>query len=659
MRNFNLFFLFVILMINILNFIRKKKDKNIRDKKDNELSLDERLQLIDQNESSVHDIFSALIDLEFNNENKIVKVNERVYNDLEFFIDNENLTNNTIYNKINNTQTELGNNYLKFTLERPIYNTKLLNQRQNVLKQYIELGDNNIKQINNSLNKINKIQNDIVWFWDIKNKKHIDAFKNIIFLNYTGIKKIDGFFNGKEILLSLNNVYKIYIAPIVTILTPLSAMILPIILFLVFRKKLPEQIRNFLTPKKFLSLVFNTFTHFFKSNIFRFFIKDPKKLKLLGYVTSVIWFLLYLQSIYSTFNLSRTINKIVNLIHSKMNSINTLIDETYKISSICKKINLLSYYNINGNLINKETDAVKNLLNVNILRQQPKLFNNKGKILSKYYIFNDIKHRLINMMKYIGIIDLINSNNILFNRNYNFTNFIDDNKPKIDCKEIWNPFIDKNSVTNNIKIQNNMIITGPNAAGKSTFIKSIAINLLLSQTLGISASEKLEITPFRLIDTYLHIPDVKGSASLFETEMLRSKEYIEKIKEHDELSFVVMDELFSSTNYVEGFSGAFAILNKMSKYKKSLFIVTTHYTKLARLEKKSKGRIKNYKFEIDRDTSNNIKFNYKLQKGFSEQYIALELLKNNDFDEDIINEAIKTSKTIKIINKKIKKQSKK
>jgi len=104
------------------------------------------------------------------------------------------------------------------------------------------------------------------------------------------------------------------------------------------------------------------------------------------------------------------------------------------------------------------------------------------------------------------------------------------------------------------------------------------------------------MTPFRLIDTYLHIPDIKGTASLFETEMIRSKDYIKKIKESDELSFVIMDELFSSTNYVEGFSGAFAILNKMSKYKKSLFIVTTHYTKLARLVEEDKGEeLRNYK----------------------------------------------------------------
>ena len=83
---------------------------------------------------------------------------------------------------------------------------------------------------------------------------------------------------------------------------------------------------------------------------------------------------------------------------------------------------------------------------------------------------------------------------------------------------------------------------------KATFIKSIATNLILSQTIGLSSAEELTITPFNLIDTYLHIPDVKGSTSLFETEMLRSKEYINRIKEAEGKSFVIMDELFSSTN---------------------------------------------------------------------------------------------------------------
>ena len=88
----------------------------------------------------------------------------------------------------------------------------------------------------------------------------------------------------------------------------------------------------------------------------------------------------------------------------------------------------------------------------------------------------------------------------------------------------------------------------------------------------------------------------------------------------------------------------------MSSYDKSLFIVTTHYTELSELEKESNGKIKNYKFEVDRDTSNNILFNYKLKRGHSNQYIALELLDKNEFDKDIIEKAIEVSKKIEINN---------
>ena len=66
--------------------------------------------------------------------------------------------------------------------------------------------------------------------------------------------------------------------------------------------------------------------------------------------------------------------------------------------------------------------------------------------------------------------------------------------------------------------------------------------------------------------------------------MLRSKEYISKLKSNDKPAFIIMDEIFSSTNYIEGFSGAYAILNKISKFNKSLFIVTTHYNKLSKLQ---------------------------------------------------------------------------
>ena len=56
------------------------------------------------------------------------------------------------------------------------------------------------------------------------------------------------------------------------------------------------------------------------------------------------------------------------------------------------------------------------------------------------------------------------------------------------------------------------------------------------------------------------------------------------------------------------------------------------------MEKDTKNKIKNYKFSVDYDKDNNILFNYVLEKGVSYQYIALELLKNNGFDEKIIKD---------------------
>ena len=107
--------------------------------------------------------------------------------------------------------------------------------------------------------------------------------------------------------------------------------------------------------------------------------------------------------------------------------------------------------------------------------------------------------------------------------------------------------------------------------GKSTFIKSLMLSILFSQTLTISFCKTQSFTPFSYIQTYLNIPDCKGKESLFEAEMNRAYKYISYLKtlEQDSelFSFIIMDEIFSSTNPREGLSGAYAIADKLGNYK--------------------------------------------------------------------------------------------
>jgi DNA mismatch repair protein MutS len=405
----------------------------------------------------------------------------------------------------------------------------------------------------------------------------------------------------------------------------------------------------------------------FSSDSMKIIFKSPSKAFIASFVTKGIYLFMYFQNIYYSLQSSTNTNKIINTIHEKLNKITMYIKLTDNIKKICNDNDLtdlssfITYDKINDDLLFYDS-----FFNFPVFNKSPGLISNKGKILYTYKKFKLNKDNISSIFHYTGTIDLILSiENILSNSSienpYCFSKFLNNKEPKLLIKNIWHPYLNKeevpNIVKNSIDIKNNILITGPNAAGKSTFIKSVIINIILSQTLAISSSEKFEITPFNMIETYLHIPDSKGSSSLFEAEMFRSKDYIEKINsmESNKFSFIVLDEIFSSTNYVEGFSGAYAILKKISSFRNTLSITTTHYSDLEMLEKDTKGRIKNYKFEVDHNINNDIVFNYILKEGTSRQYIALELLKKNGFDDDLIEDAINISNKIKkkINSKKI------
>ena len=133
--------------------------------------------------------------------------------------------------------------------------------------------------------------------------------------------------------------------------------------------------------------------------------------------------------------------------------------------------------------------------------------------------------------------------------NYCFSEYLESDVPKLELNEIWHPYINldsrvENSISTDVEYPN-IIITGPNAGGKSTFIKSVTLSIIFSQTLGISMGKEVKLTPFTLVNTYLNIPDVKGKESLFEAEMHRARDHLSLLDKLDknEFSFLIMDEI--------------------------------------------------------------------------------------------------------------------
>ena len=232
---------------NIKSYFLQESDKKLEEKQENELTLEDRLYYLNQNNDNSNDIINEILNIIKNSD--IIDINSRVYEDLEFFNNYKNDKNhNTIYSKINNTKTTMGNLHLKQIIQTPINNTELLKDRQLVLKQYNNINDKDKKEINLALDKIHSIEKDLTWFWDINVQKHLYVLYDIVYLNLTGINKIDTYLNKNTTLLYLFNMYRIFVSPFVNMLSPLTTIIVPLLCFYYLKNiyHLKYLINNFL-----------------------------------------------------------------------------------------------------------------------------------------------------------------------------------------------------------------------------------------------------------------------------------------------------------------------------------------------------------------------------------------------------------------------------
>ena len=288
-------------------------------------------------------------------------------------------------------------------------------------------------------------------------------------------------------------------------------------------------------------------------------------------------------------------------------------------------------------------------------------FNNAGKLLASHKLFTEYKDEFADAMCALGELDAFLSITTLVQESrdneaehaYIFPKYLDrsqKSKPYIKLEGMWNPFLEAEvAVGNSIEMDaekgvRNIILTGPNAGGKSTFLTGVTTSLLLSQTFGIAPAKESVITPFDKINTYIDIADdVAAGKSLFMAEVDRAQKHLQmltKLKKH-EFSFTISDELFSSTNPTEGAAAAYSILESMAGYTNTLNIVATHYPVVMLLEKNAPDKgFRNYKVYIThKKGQKKIGYTYKVIPGRSTQAIAIDILEEQGYDTKLLKRA--------------------
>lgn len=193
-------------------------------------------------------------------------------------------------------------------------------------------------------------------------------------------------------------------------------------------------------------------------------------------------------------------------------------------------------------------------------------------------------------------------------------------------------------VCNDVVLDTFGVITGPNASGKTTYLKTTAINVILCQQLGVGYFAACKMRPYTKIHSYLNIPDTSGRDSLFQAESRRCKEILDSIKEDAGRQFCIFDELYSGTNPKEATKAAYAFLEYLRQFKHVDLFLTTHYVSICdewTEKSENKRKIENYQMVVEQTETRNIP-TYKIAPGISYIEGAIGILEDMNYPEEMI-----------------------
>lgn len=201
----------------------------------------------------------------------------------------------------------------------------------------------------------------------------------------------------------------------------------------------------------------------------------------------------------------------------------------------------------------------------------------------------------------------------------------------IAFKELYHPLLEK-PVKNSLATEKGVLLTGSNASGKSTFLKTVAVNALLAQTFSFCLGKEYRGGFYRLYSSMALKDDLISGDSYYMVEIKALKRILDAVKDRNAAPVLcIVDEVLRGTNTLERIAASSQILRSLSG-KGVLCFAATHDIELTGLLEDSYD---NYHFEED-IIDNDVVFNYQLKQGRATTRNAIKLLSVMGYEERII-----------------------
>jgi hypothetical protein len=441
-------------------------------------------------------------------------------------------------------------------------------------------------------------------------------------------------FNNNAQFLQILSVYNMS-SPALSLMLPIMFIILPF--FILKLQGIP------LTTGKYIEILKQVFKNHHIGQLFN--IANAGLDKIIYVIVSFAFYILQIyQNVISCINFYKNMKKIHEQLFITRDYLKTTLEDMREFKEYCK--NLSTY-----------TPFIKEMDKYSIVLQHMydefsiitpnkvsfKKFTQIGHIMKCFYQLYKNKSYHESLEYAFGFSGYIsNLNGLCKNIKLKNISACKLSKKKIKFTGAFFPtLVNNNPVKNDYTLDKHLLITGPNAAGKTTLLKTTIFNIILSQQMGYGFYKSAKINPYDIIHCYINIPDTSARDSLFQAEARRCKNILTQIAENNNKirHFCVFDELYSGTNPYEAIGSAYAFLTYLNKHKNVKFILTTHYLDLCKRLEGSEETVENYNMKIitdDSDINNDFKYTYKLQHGISHIKGGVKVLKDLDYPKEII-----------------------